>query len=448
MGESEKFWRSKAAQFAAEYNFAWWLQSFLVALFFIGCLSAIAIIFIRKFDYPVVQALWVGLGAVPVTAILCLWRTRGKFIRQKEALPLIDDANGLHNRLTCAAQGVGAWPAPFKKIKRAFRWNPRVILFSSAISILLPVIACFIPLGQTYAALPAATTLPAAWTQVEEWIEELKQAEVVQPEALDHFEAQLEQLKKQDPRDWYSHNSLEAGDNLRNRMDQSLGALDRNLQSAQDSLGQLSENKDHLSQSQAEELSAALNQALEGLKMGTMPLNKELADKFSQMDPATLKQISAAQMKELQQALKNAQSKTQSILGDKGQSTELQFDGELCENGDCAGANCKDGKCPGKGHLPGKGGISRGRGDAPLILGQQESQVDITRRENLTNDDLRNAALGDSLGVGIGEHSRDQNRPLLNQSAGVTGSTGDGGEAVWRYQYRPEEEETLRKFYQ
>ncbi|MDZ4742981.1 MAG: hypothetical protein SGI98_06135 [Verrucomicrobiota bacterium] len=442
MSESEKYWRGKAKQFAAEHNFAWWLQTFLVGNFFICCALSILLVVKRRYamDLP---HLWWGLGlALLVMGVWGYWRTRQKYIHEQSALIHLDEANHLYNRLSSALAGVGKWPAPLSKVKKSFRWNVRLISTTLVVSLALPFLAAWIPVGQAFSPVPAPTTPPASWAQVDEWLDELKEAQVVQPEALQQFESQLEQLKKQDPRDWYSHNSLEAGDNLRNRMDQSMSSLERNLQSAQDALGTLSDNKDHLNQTQMEELSSALNQSLDGLKMGNMPLNKELADKLSKMDPSSAKQISPEKMKQLQQALKSAQSKTKSILGNKGQSAELQYDAEASK-----GQGNGRGK-DGNGDQPGQGGVNRGRGDAPLTLGEEKSQVDINQSENLTNDDMRNAALGDSLGVSTGEHKIDKNQALQNQSAGAIGSTGDGGEAVWRYQYRPEEEETLRKFYQ
>ncbi|MDK3155360.1 hypothetical protein QPK87_02010 [Kamptonema cortianum] len=411
MVDKEKYWRGRAAQFAREYFFAWWLQSYLIVFFFVASLTALLLIAHRRYElsiqYPVVTAIVLLAICLPV----CIHRVRSRRLSARDALACLDDANGLHNRLTAADAGVGSWPEPPQApLKKPFLWNARVIAATLGVSLVLPLLALWIPVGKKISLTPAPTTPPGAWAQVEEWINELKESQITEPEAIEQFESQLDALRKQDPRDWYSHNSLEAGDNLRNRLDQSLGALERDLQNAQSTLGTLAENKDHLSQTQMEELSAALDQALDGLKMGNLPLNKELAEKLADMNAQNLKQLSPEQMKQLQQALKKCQSKAQDILDGKGQSTELRYDAELGQG---------EGR-QGQGERPGSGGISRGRADAPLVLGAEGNRVDLSRTEELTNDDLRNAALGDSLGVSIGQHRPDDGKaPALNPSAGV-----------------------------
>lgn len=431
MNNHEKFWQKQAAQFARMFNFAWWLQAFLVGNFLLCSALALLIIVQRRYGFfP--EKVWIAAPTLfLLVAVMSYLIVRRRFIHRQTALVHLEEANGLNNRLSSAMGGVGSWPEGARPVRRDWHWNWRVLIPSLAVSLALPLLALFIPVGKSNETLVNPTSQPSSWGEVQEWLDALKSEELIEPEALNEFEEQLALLRGQDPRDWYSHNSLEASDNLRSRMDKALQSLNQNLGQAQESLDSAQQLKDHLSRSELEELAQKLGESVNGLQMGTLPLNDELLKELKDLDPQSLRQLSDAKLKELQKALKNAQGKTQDILGNKGQSSELQYD-QLVKKGELK---------------PGQGGVQRGRGDAPLTLQDEKTALDTDKSERLKNNDMRNAALSDTLGISVGEHQIDEKAYQGKTASGQIESTGQGGETVWRYQFRPEEQDVLQNFY-
>jgi hypothetical protein len=121
--------------------------------------------------------------------------------------------------------------------------------------------------------------------------------------------------------------------------------------------------------------------------------------------------------------------------------------------GTCSGGNCK-GEGAGSALIalilsqPGKVGVSRGPGTAPLTLSDQESNLGTTKTEAVQNDDLSRAALGDLTGLGAGKHKVDKNADAGGQSGGAMSAAGTGSEAVWQQAATPAEQGALRKFFQ
>lgn len=99
----------------------------------------------------------------------------------------------------------------------------------------------------------------------------------------------------------------------------------------------------------------------------------------------------------------------------------------------------------GLGQQPGQGGITRGRGDAPLFYGD-EDDLGTNNIEKVTNDDLSRASIGDLLGVGETEHEEDK-EAVGPQAGGAVVSQGRGGDAVWRESLVPEEQALLKRYF-
>lgn len=94
---------------------------------------------------------------------------------------------------------------------------------------------------------------------------------------------------------------------------------------------------------------------------------------------------------------------------------------------------------------PGRGGISRGPGPAPLFLGD-ESNLGTSRIEGVQNQDFSKAALGGVLGIGQTEHKIDETRKGPRE-AGAVKSVGQGGDTVWRESLMPEEKAVLKRYF-
>ena len=93
----------------------------------------------------------------------------------------------------------------------------------------------------------------------------------------------------------------------------------------------------------------------------------------------------------------------------------------------------------------GRGGIDRGRGDAPMFFGD-EQDLKTENIEGVSGDDLKRAVPADVLGLGITEHDDEQN-PSVRQAGGTLSNKAAGGEAVWRESLMPEEKALLKRYF-
>ena len=99
-----------------------------------------------------------------------------------------------------------------------------------------------------------------------------------------------------------------------------------------------------------------------------------------------------------------------------------------------------------EGEGPGKGGIDRGPGAAPLFLGEQQSKLGTNNQEALSNPDLSRTTPADLIGIGNDKHEVDKSA-LGPRDAGAVGSTGEGGEQVWKENLAPQERAVLKRYF-
>ena len=76
---------------------------------------------------------------------------------------------------------------------------------------------------------------------MERAIDELKEAELVEEEALATWEQSLEELRAQPKEEWYEHASMEASDSLREKLENSMRSLAGELDEARASVSGLEE---------------------------------------------------------------------------------------------------------------------------------------------------------------------------------------------------------------
>lgn len=421
----ERFWRARARWVAWRWNVACGLRVFLpVAIALSAALTGALLITRRAGGNP--SLIWMAGGGLLVAGMLVsALAARRSFSTWRDALVRLEGVHQLHNRLTSAAAGVGAWPPPLERAGDGLRWRWSTILLPVAGAAALLLFAAFVPIR------PGATTAgfieaPASWTQLEQWIDTLKKEDVVQSEALETLQEQVAELRAQPSESWYSHSSLEASDNLRQQTGQSLRALERELQSASDALAAAGQMK-----TMSPELSAELNKrfadAIHGLELGTLPMNKELLGKLKDLDLSKVRQLTPEELATLKKCLQSGTKACKRCLGESDKEAEALV---LVE-----------------GDQEGNGGITRGGGPADERYQEKPTDLGTDKVESVASDDLSRAALGDVLGVQQGTHEIDKGNYQGPVPAGAVQSQGDGGEAVWRNQLTPPERDLLQRFY-
>ena len=292
------YWRRQAGRTALRHNAACVLAEFLPWALGVSAAFACGLLLARQHD-AAGQAAWLAYAiALLAAAEIALRRARPRFFTAHDAMVRLEWRLGLHNRLSSAAAGVGDFPDVRPATDGfAVRWQKVGLPLAGAAALVLA--AAWIPVSHASAVYrpPAA---PLAWTQTAEWVDSLKKSDALQDPPVEELRERLEQLRKQPAEDWYSQSSLEAGDNLHQQTEQSIEALQRDLQSAQSSMGAMERFSDSTSAAEMKMAHENMASALQGLAMGNLPLNKELLSQLKTADLSNLKNLSPAQLAEAQ----------------------------------------------------------------------------------------------------------------------------------------------------
>jgi exonuclease VII small subunit len=207
--------------------------------------------------------------------------------------------------------------------------------------------------------------------------------------------------------------------------------LERNLSALQKFSSQMSE-------AAKEEARKEMEEALKALDGAGLPLNEALRKQLSEVDPSqlgqeTLSKLSNEQLQSLQKQLQ----KGSGALGSMEGLPEMGEGKGLGEEGMGFGE---------EGEMPGAGGITRGKADAPIFFDDQADDLGTDNLERVTNEDFSKAAIGEVLGLGETEREIDEaaSTPV---AGGAVGSAGKGGEAVSRETLLPDEQAALKRYF-
>ncbi|MCB1077990.1 MAG: hypothetical protein KDM64_09205, partial [Verrucomicrobiae bacterium] len=368
-------WRSLARRIVRKVNVGWWLQRLSPLLILGSLIIAAAILILRSQAHPYLGSPWLpaGGGAALLAIVLGSWLlARRQFLKEKDGLVRLEDRLRLRNALTTAAQGIGQWPeAPSdsRLAEAGWRMNWLRVLAPFAIAILAIAAAVLVPIATVEAARPPASE-PLAWAQMDDWMELLDEEDLIDDQAIEEVKEKIEELRQQPENEWFSHSSLEATDTLRQTLQQQIQGLGAELAIAERDLNALQNFGDQIGEETKEKLLNEYDQALQNLALSGLPLNPELMNALKGIDPKQLSQgqmngMSAEQLQQLREALQKA-AQACSQCNNPGQNGEGLP--KLCE-GDALAAFLK--QCQG----PGRGGITRGPGEAPLFLGDKETNL-------------------------------------------------------------------------
>lgn len=417
------FWIARARGEGFRFNVGWWLQMLLPILFWGGLLASVAVLISRSAGVPVSASLILPGGLFLLAAALAAFiLARKNFLNPTEGLVRLESDLRLRNALSCAQAGVSDWPPPDTEARFQLKWKLRPPLWQPATAVLALMVASLIPLPQSEATEGATVGEPGTWTDLQERIEQLKAAELVQPEPLDELAKSLEALRSKPREEWFSHQSLEAGDHLSASTESSLAGLQKNLEMA---LGAMEASR-QLEAAQlsalSPQLSEALQNALAQMANGALPLDEKLLSQLQAMTPNGARQLSAEEWQKLQAKMM------------EGIST--------CSNGLCAGDKAGEALLA---MMAQSGGIiSRGPGAAPLTLSEKAKDLGSTTTELLRNDDLSRAAIGDLMGLGTTDHKVDES---LITAAGTIADTSSAGDSTSTLNATPSEQKVLQSFF-
>lgn len=439
-------WLRQARRTRRKVNAGWWLARAMPLLVMAGVLGFVVIFVLRSRGmelgwhhvWPWVAS---GFAALMITAWLL---ARRQFVSTSQALVRLESELHLHNALTTAAAGRGVWPALVPSADDGWRWRWQTVGGPIAAFAGSLALAIFLPVAQD-AEAKAPTVEPQAWAQMEDWLEKLKEDQIVTEEEKDEQLAKIAELRDQPPEKWFSHESLNAGDTLKEQLQRDIKQLAQNLTTAERSLNALKNYADQLSVEAKEQLLKDFDQALADMKSSSLEIDPELLKSIAGLDPKNLKSLSKEQMKQLGESMKkkagacNGMCKNPGFLGDgEGEDDELaEALGLLKKQGQGMG---------GEGEGPGNGGVSRGPGTAPLTLSDEENDFGTNKKEAVSNTDMSRAQVGNMLALQDGKHEVDKSIKGP-QAAGAIQNAGQGGEQVWRESLTPEEKAVLKRVF-
>ena len=268
--------------------------------------------------------------------------------------------------------------------------------------------------------------MPLAWEEVGSWLEAMKDNSVVQEQAVETLEEKLRALQEQPREEWFEHSSLEATDSFRDELASELGSLEREIEDFASTLGELSRLDPRSGTSDRRLAKRRLEKTIAALELGTLPLKREVVRELQVLArERDIRPLTKEEIERLRERLYRG-------LPGSGGSAAARI----------AGASGAEGT-----GRPGRGGITRGPGSAPIHLRDERTELGTFHVENISNRDLRHASLGQTIGVSVGAHEDDERDFRGGLDAGSVSSMGEGGDLAWTQSLTPREQEILRRFF-
>jgi hypothetical protein len=232
------------------------------------------------------------------------WVARRRFAGLAATLVVLESRLGMHNRLSAAAAGACEWPEAPDRVDHGIRWAPAQTLVPVLMAAVFLAAAWWVPV--TAAARRAIPDEPSAWRTTEAELAELAREDAVDPESLEQTQQQVDELRAQEPEQWFAHASLEATDKKRESHLQAAAGLQRNLRQTEQGLSRMADSAGALSAKTRAGLQDQFRQALEAMRNGAMKPHPNLLNQLREIDPNQLGQIDRQQMERMLRELREA----------------------------------------------------------------------------------------------------------------------------------------------
>lgn len=434
-------WRKLACRTARKVNLAWCVQIAGPVLVIAGAAGFAGILWSRSRVGVIAPASvipWVIAVLVGVLGVSFLL-ARGRFLSVADAMVRLESELRLHNALSAASAGCGTWPELPARIGDGWRWNWSRVIGPLVCGVAFIALALWLPLSPDARAVLAAVE-PQSWAKMESWLDKLEQEKIITPDEKEEQAARIEHLRDQSQDKWFSHESMNASDTLKEQLQRDIQSLGQKFDQAARVLNALEKYADQLSTPAKDKLLKDFDEAVTGLKTGQLDIDPALMKQLGQLDLKNLKSLNPGQSKALRDALKKNAGECKGMCEKRGFLGDGE--GEDDEMAEMQGLLKKQGQ--GEGEGSGIGGLDRGPGTAPLTLSDEENRFDTNKNEAASNPDLSRAQLGAMLGIKNGKHEVDKTA-VSPTTAGAVKNSGEGGSQVWRESLTPEEKAVLKK---
>lgn len=449
MIDPPSYWKAIGTRLCRYINITTWAEYFSPRFFLMAALGALLLYAFRRIGIdPLWAAVILGLGLV----FLVFWTYRQRknaFFDDRQVFAFIDYQMGMQSTLSAAHEGKSPWPVQ-RKMENCVRWRSPALFLWVPSGMVLLIAACVLPLPVGNADPGTKWEKPPSIANMEHWVETLQQMKEVEQEDVRQMEQKLQELMQRPEQEMYSHSALEAAASLEEAMKQDITKFAQNLQQLREAMKPGS--TDAPDSPDGSKLDPqALKEALNSMKGQNLQLAQDMANQLADgegqegnsapmsLSAEQIMSMSPDQLKELGERFGDIASDIRE-LGIEGLEELL---GE-CE--DCQGKEEGEGMGNGNAQNPGQGAPARGRGDAPLSLGERAPEMDLNRQKLDKNPNAK-VTLGEKMGEETGTHTPeevDSDGPGF--SDGVKGASS-GGQATWADQYTPAEREALKNYF-
>jgi hypothetical protein len=194
-----------------------------------------------------------------------------KSLSVQEACARLDSGWGLHNRLVSAWQGVGRWPDDPPNRSLPLRWRPESCLMPLGLSLSLLLLAARLPLPPGKASPDYRRATPPDWQSMQAFTDEMEEQQWVEEETVRLIREELADLREKPMNSWYEPSTLEATDQLRNRLRQDSARLMQGMEQTSSLLSLAEQGRSMLSDSQQQQMQELFQQLRQQMAEGGLP---------------------------------------------------------------------------------------------------------------------------------------------------------------------------------
>lgn len=406
------------------------------------------------------HVLWLAVGAIPVAATAWLISGRDRFSRN-ESIALLDSrlqAGGLLMTLTEAPSN--EWEERLPQLESLWKTSLpqlRPIRFARQMlpALAFVAVACLVPPREVEAGTELRSTAGQQAAQsLEELLTELDKAEVLEEEEKQELQDEIDKLLDETKETPLTHEKWETVDALQERMRLRLDETSTEVGKAQEALATLRHAAD------GEQLTMPPEALMELEKAMLETLQKMMEKGAFENAPESLKN-------ELQKLMKNGQFKLPEEPGERQEmldslsefldkeSDELSELRSKCKGGPCqkcGDGDCQGGQCQGMGQgtrdgdgRPGRGGVNRGRGDAPLTWGDESNEEGIKFKEAVLPRGTLDQPRDEVVGISVSTPDVEPAGPIRRQGSRAAGAAS--GDETWSRNVRPRHRSVVRRYF-
>jgi hypothetical protein len=424
------YWERGTRRIIRRINAGFFLQKLLIYFPITILLVGLASLLCRQAGFSLGLGWWLLASLLLVlSAVVAYFKARRFFYNTRDGLVLLDIKLGLNNQLTAAQVQCAPWPEP-RPIPSLFDWRyPRLFIPpGSALAFL--IFAIWVPVGSTGSNGDFTPQEPLSWSQVEQWIHHLDEQDTLDNNTLEAWKEQIQHLREQPAEQWYSHASLEAGDDLRDRTRDAIRQLQHTLEQAMLPVAAAQQVQQHgisLTRDMEHALGEQWQQALAAMQQHALTLDPDLLQALQEIDFSDLCEMGSEQLAALESMLREAAGSCQLCLGNGEEGDDATALMLLAMN--LSGTN---------------------QGEAtptPLTLSESAPPPLQPMIEGIENPDYSQAALGDKIGTAQTTPEAPDPASFGQTTGGASLHEGTGGDAVGHSRLTPQERRLLQQYF-